>query len=194
MPHHDKKALRQHFKSWRQVLSEETKLHAAEQLIPAFWSVCASHPLCDPKQMYVGFYTAIGGEVPTELLLQDCLQRGVHCFLPVIAEDKHDTLLQYREIFHDSELVMSDWGTQIPKLGMTQSAGMLTHLLVPALAVTKAGARLGYGAGYFDTTIHEARMHHPSPPYCLGVVYAEQCVDELPQAPWDERLDEVICV
>lgn len=190
----DKQALRQQFKSWRQRLPDETRLQAAEQLIAAFWSTCESDVSFVPQHMYVGFYTAIHGEVPTELLLHDCLLRGVHCFLPVIAEDKNDKLLQYREVFHDSELAPSAWGTHMPKFGTTQSAATLTHLLVPALAVTIAGARLGYGAGYFDTTIHDARAHHISPPRCWGVVYQQQCVDQLPQSPWDEPLDRVICV
>lgn len=190
----DKQKLRQHFKAWRKTVSQEAQIQAAQQLIPAFWRLCYANNIDDPKQMYIGFYHAIANEVPTDLLLQTCLHFGAHCFLPVMAKEKTDKILQYREVLHDSEFVVDTLGIQIPKHGADQSAATLTHMLVPALAVTKQGARLGFGEGYFDATIHEARAQGGVSPQCWGVVYQAQCVDELPQAPWDERLDAVICV
>jgi len=191
---HHKNQLRRHFKAQRLALPESIQQQAAEDLVHQFWQQYQMNPLADITQLRIGFYMAILGEVSTFLLLQDCLKRGISCFLPVIPEDPHEKQLHYVEVFADSEFSIGAFGTKTPTIGKTESASSLTHLLVPALAVTKAGARLGFGAGYFDATIHATRSLMTAPPQCWGVVYAFQCVDDLPQASWDEPLDAVLCV
>ena len=190
----DKQPWREHFKSWRRALSPEKQREAASALVSAFWQQCEQTGITTPSQLLLGIYHPIAGEVPTDLLLHDCLQRGIRCFLPVMSDDVRDKVLTYREMTQESEFELGALGVSMPKTGHTMSASMLTHLLIPALAVTEQGARIGFGAGYFDATIHDAIKDNPKPPLCWGIVYAEQCVPELPQAPWDERLDAVICV
>lgn len=188
-----KEAIREHFKAWRKTLALDVQLAAANTLCVRFLELLALDKNQDVSSHRIGFYEAILGEVPTRSLLETCLQRGIRCFLPVFPEETHHKILAYVEVFHDSELMPGTFGTKVPKSGLALPAASLTHMLVPALAVTAEGDRLGFGAGYFDATIHEARKQ-ANPPLCWGVVYRSQCVKELPQSPWDERLDGVILV
>jgi len=60
--------------------------------------------------------------------------------------------------------------------------------IVPGLAFTRTGARLGYGGGWYDRLLAAA---DPSA-VLLGVAYPFQMVEELPSEPHDIRLTDVV--
>ena len=60
--------------------------------------------------------------------------------------------------------------------------------LVPGLAFTRTGARLGYGGGWYDRLLAGA----DSSAVLLGVAYPFQMVEELPSEPHDIRLTAVV--
>jgi len=63
-------------------------------------------------------------------------------------------------------------------------------LLVPLLAFDRAGYRLGYGGGFYERTLAELRKLKPV--VAIGVAYAEQEMDEVPVADYDEPLDWIL--
>lgn len=65
--------------------------------------------------------------------------------------------------------------------------------IVPGLAFSQRGERLGYGRGYYDRVIRFARSG-AFPPTGLAVGFGFQCqvVEALPQSPYDERLDAIV--
>ena len=63
-------------------------------------------------------------------------------------------------------------------------------LLVPLLAFDRAGARLGYGGGYYDLTLAQLRSHKPV--IAVGVAYAIQEIDRVPTTARDAMLDIVL--
>ena len=66
--------------------------------------------------------------------------------------------------------------------------GEIDLILVPGLAFTRAGARLGRGGGFYDRLL--ARL--PPGTVRLGVCFAFQLVPALPLEPHDKRLHGVI--
>ena len=63
-------------------------------------------------------------------------------------------------------------------------------MIVPVLAFDEAGYRLGYGKGYYDTTLRELRK---SGNLCsAGFAFEAQRAEALPHEDWDERLDWVV--
>ena len=60
-------------------------------------------------------------------------------------------------------------------------------ILVPLLAFDTQGHRLGYGGGYYDTTL----AAHPTVP-AIGFAYAAQHVPTLPTEPHDRPLATII--
>jgi 5-formyltetrahydrofolate cyclo-ligase len=63
-------------------------------------------------------------------------------------------------------------------------------MIVPLACFDRAGHRIGYGAGYFDMTIHRARSLKPV--VTLGVAFALQEIDRVPATEHDEQLDFVL--
>ncbi len=60
-------------------------------------------------------------------------------------------------------------------------------LLVPGVAFTEDGARLGYGGGYYDTLLPACRNAR-----VLALAFAEQMQPRLPCEPHDHRLPQVL--
>jgi 5-formyltetrahydrofolate cyclo-ligase len=63
-------------------------------------------------------------------------------------------------------------------------------LLVPMLAFDRSGYRLGYGGGFYDRTLADLKTRKSV--VAIGVAYAAQEVDSVPQGPYDEPLDYIM--
>lgn len=75
----------------------------------------------------------------------------------------------------------------IPTAGGATWTGPIDLVIVPGLAFSPAGDRLGYGAGYYDRFLAERRHAR-----AVGVAYAFQVVSDVPTEPHDVRVDAVI--
>lgn len=63
-------------------------------------------------------------------------------------------------------------------------------LIVPLLAFTEEGYRLGYGGGFYDRTLEGLRVRGDV--FAVGFAFEAQCVDEIPLEPTDQRLDAIV--
>ena len=63
-------------------------------------------------------------------------------------------------------------------------------VLVPMLAFTATGERLGYGGGFYDRTLEKLRLKKPV--FACGVVYAAQEAAHLPTGEHDAPLDAIL--
>jgi 5-formyltetrahydrofolate cyclo-ligase len=61
-------------------------------------------------------------------------------------------------------------------------------VIVPALAATPDGHRLGYGSGFYDVTLPELRP----PALAVTVLYSFQLLAELPTLEHDVACDVVV--
>ncbi len=63
-------------------------------------------------------------------------------------------------------------------------------VLVPLLAFTPDGYRLGYGGGFYDRTL--AGLRERGEIFACGVAYAGQEVSSVPTDQYDQRLDGIL--
>ncbi len=66
--------------------------------------------------------------------------------------------------------------------------GDLSVVIVPALALDARGARLGYGAGYYDRAL--PRLCPPA--ISIGVCFSFQLLGEIPPTPHDVPVDLIV--
>jgi 5-formyltetrahydrofolate cyclo-ligase len=66
--------------------------------------------------------------------------------------------------------------------------GLLELIVVPALLFSRRGDRIGFGRGYYDRAIAEARAAS-SAGVAVGFGLDWQIVPDLPTEPHDQRLD-----
>ena len=84
-------------------------------------------------------------------------------------------------------LVKGPHGILEPPAGPAMRPEDVRAWLVPGLAFTKDGGRLGYGGGWYDRLLCRAAKQTPK----IGIAYGFQLVDALPTEPHDVRLTSV---
>ena len=88
-----------------------------------------------------------------------------------------------------SQLVTGHYGIRepLPELLAIQKLPSSTVWLVPGLAFTAGGARLGRGAGYYDRLFAQFPQGKR-----IGVAWDCQLLTEIPQEPWDRPMDYIV--
>jgi len=82
-------------------------------------------------------------------------------------------------------MAVSPFGVSEPT-GPPVPLGDVDFVIVPGLAFTAEGVRLGYGAGFYDRFLPQLSVPN------AGVCFTDQLVDELPTEPHDVRVQQVI--
>ena len=63
--------------------------------------------------------------------------------------------------------------------------------LVPALAYSRAGRRLGQGGGYYDRLLPQL-SESALTEHSVGIIFAEEILEAIPYDSWDARLERVL--
>ena len=74
-----------------------------------------------------------------------------------------------------------------PRLGPT-AVGTADVVVLPALAVSRTGVRLGRGGGYYDRALRHARPGAA----LVAVVFDDELLDDLPAEPHDRPVTAVV--
>lgn len=94
-----------------------------------------------------------------------------------------DQTLHFIEYFPLQTFAKSAFGVMEPVEGNIVDSE-IDYMIVPALAISKAGFRIGYGKGYYDQFLSRIR-----PRRVVGVIYGFQEVDTFEVAEHDQKLD-----
>lgn len=63
-------------------------------------------------------------------------------------------------------------------------------IVLPLVAFTAKGMRLGYGGGFYDRTL--AQLRRDKSVMAIGFAFDEQQADDLPVEPTDQPLDMIV--
>lgn len=116
--------------------------------------------------------------------------RGVRLCYPFMDREQDGSVLTgFRWVTDRAQLILRDHGFAEPSPDAPiVERGEVQVVVVPALAVTVEGHRLGYGAGYYDATLPDLCP----PARSIVVAYDFQRLMELPTTERDVRCDVVI--
>lgn len=149
----------------------------------AIAAVVAAHPAYAAADR-VALFSPLASEPDVELLWRE----GVHrfCYPRTGAQE-----MEFVEVPHPDHLGAAAWHPHIREPAsdarIVESAE-IALILVPGMAFTASGHRLGRGGGYYDRFL--ARL--PGSAVKLGVCFARQLVDDLPFELHDQRVDAVV--
>jgi 5-formyltetrahydrofolate cyclo-ligase len=135
----------------------------------------------------VALYAACGGELATKPLWRRARARTLPVLWPRLGTDG---VLEFARCDDVDALEPSGGGFRAPGQAYPASALAAGDLVVaPALALDRAGGRLGRGGGHYDRALAA-----PEAAACLrvGVGYAVQLVDAVPMGEVDQRVDVVV--
>lgn len=134
----------------------------------------------------VGLYHPLKDELGTAPLATALFERGIPLALPAVKE-RHAPLV-FRRYVPGDPLKKGAHGALEPAAHIEELRPSV--LVVPLLAFTRRGARLGYGGGYYDRTI--AALRAKGPLLAVGYAFGAQEVPSLPGEAHDAELDWVV--
>jgi 5-formyltetrahydrofolate cyclo-ligase len=175
-----KAELRAAAQALRDVLPADARKTAAEAV------AAREFPLTIPPGTIVSGFMPLKSEINPLPLMQKLAEQGARLALPAIAG--RDKPLMMRAWQFGAPLDRGQWGIREPKPEAAEVEPDI--LLVPLLAFDRKGFRIGYGAGYYDMTIH--RLRALKSVTAVGIAYAAQEVAKIPTTERDERLDLVL--
>ena len=144
----------------------------------------ASHAPALPGATVAAF-VGVRSEPPTVPLLDALQARGVRVLLPVLQPDLDLDWAAYTGSggLRDGPLGMRE--PPGPRLGRDALA-LADLVLAPALAIDRAGRRLGQGGGSYDRALPRTAAR------VVAVVFDDEVVDEIPVEPHDRPVDGVL--
>ena len=134
-------------------------------------------------------FHAFRGEPDLMPALEALHQEGRRIFLPVVGRDR---CMQFHRWSPGAATAKNQFGILEPVGTPSCPISRLDLVLMPLVAFSVAGARLGMGAGYYDRAFEFCLKAPDSGPMRVGAAYSLQEVDNLPVQTWDVPLDAVI--
>lgn len=136
----------------------------------------------------IAAYASFGSEYDTSALLARVLADGKQLLLPRMDRASHTLAMHYVTDL-EKDLVAGVWGIREPAPSRpVRSLAILDFLLVPGVAFTASGARLGYGGGYYDRLMGLVDARVPR----IAAAFDLQMVNVLPESTHDQRVQAVI--
>jgi 5-formyltetrahydrofolate cyclo-ligase len=135
-------------------------------------------------------YLNFGAELATELWVEQALAENKRVLLPRVNKaSKHLDLYQVRDLRHD--VAPGLWGIREPVVERCikeDALGTVDFILLPGVAFTREGGRLGYGGGFYDKLL--ARIPHR--PALVAGAFALQVVQEIPLESTDRKVEWLV--
>lgn len=134
---------------------------------------------------YLCYVASTDNEVDTKPLIEGLLAEGKTVLVPIANADR---TLSWSLLWSLSELAAGRFGIlePVPVFGRITQPPVHALVLVPGIAFSRKGHRIGYGGGYFDRFLqtHEGLK--------IGLAYDLQITDIIDPAPHDVPVDMVV--
>lgn len=131
-------------------------------------------------------YVSVNNEVSLEWLMEKAWKDGKKVFLPRV----HRTNMEFYQVNGKSELEMGSFHIMEPvKSCPAYKPVPEAVMVVPGVAFSIFGERIGYGKGYYDRYLN----HYPGKIYLIGASYEMQLEnDRWKSDRFDRKMDIVI--
>lgn len=175
----DKQSLRREMRARRSLLSaEEWERRSAEicfhlQSLEEFKATSVFHAFWPIET---------NREVDLRNLIRQAHSEGKLVLLPKI----NGALLDFLPFTGDQDLVPGPFGVLEPALGTPLDPSLVGLFLLPALALDKTGARLGYGGGYYDRMLRQMKCLKIAPAFDF------QVIERVPVSSLDIPIDVLV--
>lgn len=174
----DKRALRQQIREQKRAMSETDIRQRSARLAELF----TESPVYRQAKTIYG-YLPYNQEVRTVPILEQALRDGKRVAVPKIYGDTMCFI--YLEDL--TQVAVSSFGIPEPVADSPVAEDPTALVLMPGLAFTRQGDRMGYGGGFYDRFLAQ-EPDHPT----LALCYDFQIVESLPTEEYDIPVDCVL--
>jgi 5-formyltetrahydrofolate cyclo-ligase len=138
------------------------------------------------KAKRVLLYASYQSEVPTEPIIENALKSGREVVLPRV--DESNGCLTKHIIGSMGDVEAGFKGIPEPTTDVCIRVEDVDIVIVPGVAFSPDGARIGYGGGYYDRLLPRVKGTIP----IVALAYEEQMFDNLPSEGHDISMDLII--
>ncbi|QBP94357.1 5-formyltetrahydrofolate cyclo-ligase [Bacillus mycoides] len=162
-------------------LSEERYTTLSEQIAASLY---AQKEWVEAKT--IGITLSMEHEVNTYPIIEKAWEEGKKVVVPKC--NKGTRTMSFRKIsnFDQLETVYMNLREPIPVLTEEVNADEIDLQIVPGVAYTERGERIGYGGGYYDRYL----VHYKGK--ALSLAYSFQMVEHIPVEPFDKNVEKII--
>ncbi|KAG9509400.1 putative 5-formyltetrahydrofolate cyclo-ligase [Fragariocoptes setiger] len=190
----------------RKILSQLTDDEIKQQSAQIYNQVVHHPRFIDAN--YISIYLSTNREVDTVRILEKALELNKVCFVPKYArissqgDEKPRSEMKMYNIISMKDfdnMPLTKWNIKEP------SDDSLSHrnepdpqqgldlVIVPGVAFTKTGLRLGHGMGYYDRFLNDWACQHPTRrPFTMGLALKQQVLHQVPCSDTDYILDQIV--
>ncbi|MBM3903543.1 MAG: 5-formyltetrahydrofolate cyclo-ligase [Thaumarchaeota archaeon] len=133
------------------------------------------------KAQTIACYHSTGSEVKTHEIMQEILSHGKTLALPRVKEEH----LVFCDVKKFEDLEKGEFGIMEPKQ-YCRMVDSFDLIIVPAVAMTKTGQRLGYGMGFYDRFL--AGRKTPT----IALAYSKSIAKNIPYEKSDVKIDIIV--
>lgn len=147
-------------------------------------------PECRDAATVLG-YMNFGSEFSSDLFAARVLAEGKRLALPKVNRHTNQLDLYWLEDF-ENQLAPGLWGIREPVVERCERLETLNEVefaLLPGVAFTREGARLGYGGGFYDKLLADDGGRRPA---LVAAAFALQIVEQLPQEATDIKVELIV--
>lgn len=177
----EKRSLRAHFRQIRREIPHERRSVLADRAANRLFEL-DFYQKSDKILVYVSYQD----ELDTFPVIRRALGDGKCVYVPRCIPGAAGEMCFHRIMDPARDLHGGMYGIPEPDPEAELFPGGAALCIVPGLAFTSSGHRLGYGGGYYD------RFLSSFPGESVGYCFQEQIVRELPCEPWDVPLSGVV--
>lgn len=179
----DKKSIRQSIKQATQGLSVEETRRQRDSVNAALREIIIRR-----QPSVVALFSPLPDELDITPVIEYLVEQN-QCLVVLPRVDiKADKPTMEFYPYRKAEMEVGAYGINEPQGDAPCPAEAIDLMVVPAVAFTRRGERLGRGKGFYDCYLSREGFRA----YTVGVCYSHQLLDSLPTEPHDCRVDVLI--
>ena len=137
----------------------------------------------------VACYLSMPTEPGTAALIELLRLRDIRVLLPRVDGDS----LEWVELKNSTAFTESALGIQEPTgSAIPDALSDCDAIVVPALALSRDGFRLGQGGGYYDRALQHVPSFADGGPMRIALLFEDELLDSLPHESHDCRVDQAV--
>ncbi|RZC42185.1 5-FTHF cyc-lig domain containing protein [Asbolus verrucosus] len=185
-----KAAIRTEIAEKLQLLTSEEKQRQSKEVLQKLLNLTSFQ-----NSKRVSTYLSLSNEIDTEPIVRKIIEDGKECFVPRYSKAGME-MVKLNSMEDWETLPVTSWGIKQPRLKDQRDnaldTGGLDFIVVPGVAFTSSGLRLGHGGGYYDKYLKNIKESQAKSPALVAVAFKEQLLEDLPITENDVQIDMVL--
>lgn len=179
-----KQELRNHIRSLKKSFSKEELASMSEQIS---CNLLSEEKVLEADTILA--YFPLPDEVDVTPVIDTLVSQGKTVLLPKVTTDTDMVLYEYHS---KEDLKEGRYGILEPFGKEFCEHDKIATAIIPGMAFSEKGVRLGRGKGYYDRFLARVKEKKGSLPFLIGVAFPFQIIEEIPTNEYDVCMNKVI--